>query len=294
MRLSGVLAIGGVIPLTVFAVVSCGSDPAPPPLAYGAGGSTAGGSGGGTVGGSGGATTGGSGGGAATGGSGGFVNGGAAGTGGFVNGGAAGTGGSVPVDGGGLACEGTKPAAALITDFAVVDTAKKTFTSASGISGTILWYPATMTVAMTPELSMSGTVSAYTGFGVYLKQCVDASAYSGISFKIGGNVGSPATLMLQAKMNSTIPIKAGERGACVPADPNNTYATCWDPVKWVTVPATPATVTVTWAEFAGGKPVATANPAEILGFQWSFNWAGGDAGAAYAVAVTIDDLAFVP
>jgi hypothetical protein len=230
----------------------------------------------------------------ATGGTGGFVNGGAAGTGGFVNGGAAGTGGVVQVDGGGFACVGTKPAAAPITDFAAVD-ATGAFTSTSGISGRIFTYPATMTVVRTPALSMTGTVSSYTGFGIFLTQCVDASAYSGISFTIGGNVGTTGKLMLQAKTNSTTPISAATKhGACVAANPNNTYADCWDPVATVAVPATAATVTVPWASFSGGKPTATVNPAEILGFQWSFDWVGGDAGAAYAVDVTLDDLAFVP
>jgi hypothetical protein len=238
------------------------------------------------TGGSGGVVTGGSGG-VVTGGSGGVVTGG---SGGVVTGG---TGGVVAVDGGPFSCEGTKPASGLITDFAIV--AAGAFTSASGISGRIFTYPATMTVVQSPTFSMSGTVSNYTGFGIYLTQCVDASAYGGISFTIGGNVGSTGKLMLQAKTNSTTPISvATKHGACVAKDPLNTYADCWDPVAWVTVPATAATVTVRWGEFVGGKPVATVSPAELLGFQWSFDWAGATLGVAYDAAVTIDDITFVP
>ena len=209
-----------------------------------------------------------------------------------AGGGVAGMGGAAAVDGGVYACEGLKPSTALITDFAVVDTLGA-FTTTGGYSGRIFTYPATMTVAMTPTFSMAGTVSNYTGFGIYLSQCVDASAYGGISFTVGGTVGSPATLMLQLKMNSTTPVSAATKhGACIAKDPLNTYADCWDPVAWVTVPATPATVTVRWAQFAGGKPAAAAVPSEILGFQWSFNWAGAT-GVAYPVSVTLDDLTFV-
>jgi hypothetical protein len=151
-----------------------------------------------------------------------------------------------------------------------------------------------MTVVMSPALSMQGTVSNYTGFGLFFNQCLDVSAYSGISFTIGGNVGTPATLMLQAKTNSTMPVSAAtQHGACVPADPDNPYGDCWDPVAWITVPATADTVTVSWTDFTGGVPVAAADPTEILGFQWSFNWAGEN-GLPYAVDVTLDDVVFVP
>jgi hypothetical protein len=226
------------------------------------------------------------------------MSGGAAGTpgaGGALTGGASGAAGSSVVqDGGAYACEGVKPASAAITDFAAVDTAG-VFTSAGGYSGRVFTYGAGMPATLTPALSMTGTVSNYTGFGFFLNQCIDASAYGGISFTIGGNVGTTGKLMLQAKTNSTTPISAATKhGACVATNPANTYADCWDPVAWVLVPATPATVTVRWGEFVGGKPTATVNPAELLGFQWSFNWIAGDAGGPYAANVTIDDIAFVP
>jgi hypothetical protein len=294
MRLSGVLAIGCATPLILIAAARCGGDD-PQPAAgtggstTGTGGSSAAGSGG-VTGGAGGATAGGTGG--ATGGSGGTsgLGGATGGTGGNATGG---TGGSTVVfDGGAFACEGVKPSSTTITDFAAVDTAGA-FTSAGGYSGRVFTYGAGMTPTLKPALSMTGTVSNYTGFGFFLNQCIDASAYTGISFTISGSVGTEGKLMLQAKTNSTTPISATTKhGACVAADPNNTYADCWDPTAWVTVPATAATVTVLWGEFTGGKPAATVNPAEILGFQWSFNWAGAT-GVAYAANVTIDDVTFV-
>jgi hypothetical protein len=245
----------------------------------------AGGSGGALTGGTGGVATGGSGG-ALTGGTGGVSTGGASGS-------TTGTGGSVPVDGGGFACQALTPAGPTITDFSTIDTSAG-FIATGGITGRIFTYPATMTVVMTPALSIKGTVAGYSGFGIWLNQCVDASSYSGISFTIGGTLGTPATLMLQAKTNTTTPISpTTKHGACVAANPNNTYADCWDPVAMVTVPGAAATVTIKWTDFSGGKPSATVNPKEILGFQWSFNWAGGDAGVAYAADVTLDDLAFV-
>jgi hypothetical protein len=281
MGRSGVVAIGLLTPLIVLAVARCGGDENPAggnAQGVGGAGASMAGSGGSTAGGSGGASTAGAGG-ASTAGAGGAST--------------AGAGGGVVVgDGGPFSCEGAKPAAALITDFAAVDTAGA-FTSASGISGRIFTYPATMTAVTKPALSMSGTVSGYSGFGIFLTQCVDASAYGGISFTIGGNVGTPATLMLQAKTNSTTPISPGTKhGACVAKDPNNTYADCWDPVARVDVPATAALVTVRWTDFKGGKPVDAVSPSEILGFQWSFNWAGAT-GIPYAADVTIDDIAFV-
>jgi hypothetical protein len=291
MRLSAILVIGCVAPMIAVAAASCGSENSGIVNAVAGAGGSAAGSGGASAGGSGGAIGG-------SGGSGGAMAGGAAGmpgAGGALTGGASGAvgaGGAVVVDGGPYSCEGTKPAAALITDFAAVDTAKA-FTSTGGYSGRIFTYGAGMVPTLTPALSMTGTVSGYTGLGIYLTQCVDASAYGGISFTIGGNVGTTGKLMLQAKTNSTTPISNDTKhGTCVPADPTNTYATCWDPVAWVIMPETAATVTVRWSEFVGGKPVATVNPAEILGFQWSFDWAGAT-GVAYAANVTIDDITFV-
>jgi hypothetical protein len=138
------------------------------------------------------------------------------------------------------------------------------------------------------ELSVSGTVGTYSGFGTWMEQChIDMSEYSGISFRIGGDAGPTGTVQLRAftKTNSAeVECRPG-RGTC-------TDATCTPSTYTVTVPSTPTVVTVSWSDFTAGAPSAGVDPAEIWQFQWDFDWADGT--TPYPVDVTLDDVELTP
>jgi hypothetical protein len=137
------------------------------------------------------------------------------------------------------------------------------------------------------ELHVTGTVGTYSGFGTWLEQChVDMSDFSGISFRIGGDPGPTGTLQLRAftKTNSAEVECRPERGTC-------TEATCSPATYTVTVPSSPAVVTLTWADFTGGAPSAGVDPSEIWQLQWDFDWADGT--TPFPVDVTLDDVMLV-
>jgi hypothetical protein len=137
------------------------------------------------------------------------------------------------------------------------------------------------------SLHVTGTVGTYSGFGVWLGQClIDMSDSTGISFSIGGDAGPSGMLKVSVltNTNAEADMCLTGRGACDPA----TAGTCTPPSTTVAVPATPGTVTIPWTEFAMGSPMASVDPAEIVQLQWDFDWAEG--GTPYEVDVTVDDV----
>jgi hypothetical protein len=280
----------GLAALTIGAFVACSSEDTP--LQPGAAGtsSTAGTTAGGT------SSTAGTG----TGGTG-TAGTGTAGT-GTAGTGTAGTGGGGGMGGGaGFACKGTKPTMAEIINFndAVADTANAgQLKLTAPIPGGTFSYPAAIKVeSASMALKVSGMVANYSGFGAYVNDCFDAAGAgaTGVSFKVTGNVGTPATLNFRVHTNAnTAAFPVYMKGACpVPAGTmptDDVYMYCHQAGVDVTVPAGGGEVSVTWAQLMGGLPVATVDGKDVVGFEWAFTWA--EAGTPYAVDVTIDDIKF--
>jgi hypothetical protein len=138
------------------------------------------------------------------------------------------------------------------------------------------------------ELHVTGTVGTYSGFGTWMEQCIiDMSAFSGISFLIGGDAGPTGTVQLRVFTQSNT-----ATDECRPGRGGCTEATCTAVTFTVTVPSTPEVVTVAWEDFTGGMPSATLDPSEIWQFQWDFDWADGT--TPYPVDVTLDDVTLTP
>jgi hypothetical protein len=250
------------------------------------------------------------------------------GTGGTSGGGSGGTttptgsGGTGPVGGstGSTATDGTMclpVTQALITDFTYTpsdagtpDTANARFgdsvTTFSG--GTSVCTNAT--TPLTSDVSqnnwhISGTIENYSGFNLYFDNCsrIDASAYKGISFTISGSVGSGSLVMGMGTLNDAVAAswliskgdtsaKETDPGRCVPTSGTNKYdqQTCADPIKQITVAASPTPVSLLWTDFTGGKPKTNVEPTDIISIYWYFVWTSG---ASYPVDITIDDLKFI-
>jgi hypothetical protein len=178
-----------------------------------------------------------------------------------------------------LLCASPTPApAASITDFNSVDSATGDFANA-GLTGYVFTLGGLNRDLSGGTLHVAGSAAAYAGFGVAF-DCVDASMYSGISFKISGNAGASGMLSVAVDTEADTARESG--GTCV-AGPTM----CFPPAKNITVGAD-TTVSVAWADLMGGMPRSSVDPTRIHAVVWTFAYAA----SSYAVDVTVDDLAF--
>ena len=248
----GLLAVGAVVGMG-----ACSSDVTPTP--GGGAGAAAGGAPGGAGASAAGTHAGGASAGASTGG---------------VGGGASGT----------FACSGMKPAGALITSFADLvanPTNAGNFTFLTGVPGGTFSYvqsgtgPA-LTLTATPDMALNvkGSVNGYDGFGLYHTSCTDASAYTGVSFKIKGSVGNSGTLSFRIQTNSDTAVDmTNMKGSCVvPAGTTDTYPLCHAAAKDIPVTVAGGVVNVSFSELSDGIPIGTVSAKEILGFEWAFTF----------------------
>ena len=121
------------------------------------------------------------------------------------------------------------------------------------------------------------------GVGFWIDGCVDASAATGITFQIRGNIpGGEVEFWLDVA-----DVRGPTDGGTCPAD-----ATCERPVVMVPVTDTWTAHSIAWADFTDGSADGTAVPAtgtNLMGLEWSMP---GTDGAAETLELTLDDLAF--
>jgi len=213
-----------------------------------------------------------------------------------------GQGGQVGTTGSGgsttAGCAPMAPSMALITDFSMTSPGMSggaVFTyKGGGVSGGAVSYGGTAgpTVSMasgTMNLKMSAAASTapqYVGASLYFDGCVDASAYKGIKFSIGGTISAACTIQYSTNDSEHTAVATDAKGSC-------TAASCYSPQKPLdTIPATPSAVTVLWADATNaGSPATAVDPAKLTSVQWQFTIAAG-AGSCTA-NITIDDVSFV-
>ena len=162
---------------------------------------------------------------------------------------------------------------------------------------------------------LSGTISDYSGFGLYFDNVnnamcnkINASAFKGIQFTIWGTVPSAITMGVPIvadappgtwlKSVNATGVTGNEPGRCLPGASMTQYyhPDCADPIYSFTVTGTqaaPQTVSVMWSSFTGGNARPSVMPSEITGMYWYMTWAGA-ASTPYAVDFHIDNLAFIP
>jgi len=278
----------------LFVVPACGSDDNNGGTASGGTGTTGGAATGGNLTGtSGNGTGGGTGGTGETGKGGTGTTGGTAGTGGS---GTAGTGGS---GAGGTpqvasACKGAVPKEALISNFDdLVAQMWGTGSADTDFSGGFFSYPAAVTLSVAADnLTGSGNVATYSGFGLYVQYCGDASSYNGVKFKISGDVGDSGNVLFYVQTNVG-KWADGSKGTCF-APKANEFSDCVYPSVPITgVTSVPQEVTILWTDVGNGKPAAaaTTDGSDVIGFQWAFDWMVGT--PAYDASLSIDDMELV-
>jgi hypothetical protein len=193
------------------------------------------------------------------------------------------------------ACAAMKPASNLVTEFMDLTPNASQFTFQAGVpGGTFSYQPADLMVA-NPEgtLKVTGTVKNYDGFGVYFTTCTDASAYTGVSFDIKGNVGPSGKLSFRFQSNANTAVDTvNKKGTCVvPPGTADPYPLCHDATYDITVTEGGGEVAVKFSDVMGGVPVATVDGKDIVGLQWAFAWAGAT-DTEYPVDVTVDNIKF--
>jgi hypothetical protein len=216
--------------------------------------------------------------------------------------GSGGASGGAAGDTGSSACEHFVPPDERITDFAIWDTEDQewgdpdatltggTFTYGNG-NADVAWnseeYYLDLTV--TDEvLGVSGIVAAgeYAGFGFWFGPCVDASAYRGITFTLGGEHGE-TQLIFQVQTSKNYPIDTeNDKGECTGSWSDGCAS---NEVEIEEVPEEPTVIEVLWGELSGGEPETTVSSNELLGIQWQFN-CGDD---PCTPNITLDDIAFI-
>jgi hypothetical protein len=144
------------------------------------------------------------------------------------------------------------------------------------------------------NLHATGSVKDFSGFGLYIAYCADASKFDGVRFKISSEAGKTKSVLFAVQTNINLyPDPMAMKGECM-ATPANKFIDCVPPGYTVAnIGPEPQVVEVTWDKLAGGRPAtnATTLGKDIVGFQWSFPWAMGM--MPYDVDVTIDDVEFI-
>jgi hypothetical protein len=194
------------------------------------------------------------------------------------------------------ACPGVEPGGTLIADFDAGATAGK-YEWGSADQGTMdFWggtfnYPAALEVTFADgAMTAAGHVAEYAGFGLYVQNCADASAYEGVRFKIKGN--PPMGKLSFAVQTNKNEWATGTKGSCLAPDAQK-FINCVHPSIALTITEEFTTVDVKWADLKGGKPAADAatDGSDVIGLQFILPWM--EKGTAYDASVTIDDVEFI-
>jgi hypothetical protein len=137
----------------------------------------------------------------------------------------------------------------------------------------------------------------YAGFGLYYSgtACLDATAYTGLSFDFSGQLGG-CQLGLGISFSDDQSTKNDAmRGSCPP-----TAANCYGPSADVTAKAmavdggASTTIKVPFTSLGGGMPSATLDPSTILTVQWQLvgPTGAGDGGVLCAADFTVENVKF--
>ncbi len=198
-----------------------------------------------------------------------------------------------------------KPLAPVIIDFSHVDPTSMMLDGNFGdyspgtlAGGTFVYPEVAGLVASFADLDwhITGRVANYSGFGFWLSSnppppLLDASDYKGLSFKLSGDAGAGGTVMLWLSIApNLVPSTDATKPDCGLCTAG--ASGCKNFEVSIPVSATAGTVvTVPWADFKGGAPVAAVDPTQITGFGFYVPWTQG---TDFDVDLVVDDFGFIP
>lgn len=120
------------------------------------------------------------------------------------------------------------------------------------------------------SLKLTGTINpmGYVGVVFWFGPCVDASAFTGITFSVGGTTGG-AVMKAQIQTHVDYPVDvANSKGGCSFTNCDEKFSECAGPTYQLVVPATPEAMDLPWSSFGGGTPVAEVTPDGLVGLQY--------------------------
>lgn len=178
------------------------------------------------------------------------------------------------------------PASAALTNFSI----GTTYNDQIGVESFTNVYPSSLTLIPSGDtVRLSGMVDTYSSLNVAFAACVDASAFAGLTFDLGGSAGPTALLsmvVITRKDTPEPPFTA--TGTCVPQDPSNPFAGCYPASTHLSVPAAPAPATVRFADLRGGMPMSGVDPSQLLSLGFSLSWSS--TAQPYAVDLTLGNV----
>lgn len=181
------------------------------------------------------------------------------------------------------------PASAALTNFSI----GTTYNDQTGVESFTNAYPGSLTlIPLGDTVRVSGMVDTYSSFNVAFAACVDASAFAGLAFELGGSVGPTGMLTFVATTRENSPEPPfTATGTCVPQDPSSPFANCHSAYIQLAVPPTPAPATVRFGDLNGGMPVSGVDAAQLLSLGFSFSWTS--TAQPYAVDLTLGNVSLV-
>lgn len=195
-------------------------------------------------------------------------------------------------------CPGVVPMGPTIADFEMTPADGALYEWGSAEQGTMdFWggtfnYPTAFEVTVADgELTAAGMVTEYAGFGLYVQNCADASAFEGVRFTISGTppAGEKVHFAVQTNQNEWA---SGVKGSCMAPDAQK-FTACVHPSVAIDVTGEPQTIEVKWADLGMGKPAASATTdgSDVIGLQWIVPWA--EKHAAYEASFTLDNVELI-
>lgn len=122
-------------------------------------------------------------------------------------------------------------------------------------------------------LRIQATVPAqqYTGMVLWFGPCVDASAFAGIEFELGGELfGAVLSVKLQTHENYPIDL-VNLKGGCEYTSEATKWSECVPPeYEIASTSSQPAPVRLSWADFANGLPNSAVAPDGLVGVELQF------------------------
>ncbi len=181
------------------------------------------------------------------------------------------------------------PGSSALTSFSI----GTTYNDQVGVQSFVTAFPSSLTLIASGDVArLSGTVDNYSNLGVSFSACVDGSAYTSLAFELGGSVGPTGMVMLSVYTRENRPEPPfSATGTCVPSDPANPYSSCLSSYVALPVSPVPAPTTVRFADFHGGMPAASVDPAQILAIWFSFSWSS--TAQPYTVDLTLGNVTLV-
>jgi hypothetical protein len=181
------------------------------------------------------------------------------------------------------------PASSALTNFAI----GTTYNDQIGVESFTSAYPGSLTLVPSGDsVRLSGMVDTYSSFNVAFAACVDASAFAGLAFELGGSAGPTGLLTLVVITRESSPEPPfTATGTCVPQDPTKPFSGCYPASTHLSVPSAPAPTTVRFADLHGGMPASGVDPGQLLSLGFSLSWSS--TAQPYAVDLTLGNVTLV-